>query len=210
MTQFEGIEPVPEEHIENSKLQNAMLFELSMVRAENLLDGNDAPDWDSCLRTASERQRRHYDAELPNKLSQADQDVATLAADNLVAMITAIRANYPDERLEHSPAVPGLGWIASGNGDLSLGPLLIEVKHTNRNFISGDFRQTLMYWLLKYANVIENDDDIWSELLLLNPRRNTALSVRFDYLLDSASSSSTRVELVELLRSIVGQEAEHR
>lgn len=107
----------------------------------------------------------------------------------------------------------GLGWVASGNGDFALGPTLIEVKHTERNFGSGDFRQILMYWLLKYARLkyarsIENNGDFWSEILLLNPRRNTALFLNYAYLLQSASARLNRVELVELLRSAVSQEIE--
>src|SRR5690606_17813126 len=106
-----------------------------------------------CLQKASKRQSRHYDAKIPDELKQCDLDVATHAANNLIAMINSAKANYPNEQLVQSPAIPGLGWIASGNGDFALGPLLIEVKHTGRNFISGDFRQVLMYWLLKYAKV---------------------------------------------------------
>jgi hypothetical protein len=88
--------------------------------------------------------------------------------------------------------------------------MLIEVKHTERNFGSRDFRQVLMYWLLKYSRSVENIDDVWSEILLLNPRRNAALLVSYDYLLRSASARLNRVELVELLRSAVSQEIESR
>jgi hypothetical protein len=103
-----------------------------------------------------------------------------------------------------------MGWIATGTADFSLGSILIEVKHTDRNFVSGDFRQVLMYWILKYASSIEDDVDVWSDCLLLNPRRNSALLVNFNKLLLSASASSSHVELYELLRSIVGQELERR
>jgi len=119
------------------------------------------------------------------------------------------RAN-PDAQVERNPIIPGLGWIASGVGDFSLGSTLIEVKHTDRNFVSGDFRQVLMYWMLKYAKVIETSGEIWLDVLLLNPRRNSALLVKFDYLLRSASAGSSRVELFELLRSIVGQNLDRR
>ena len=84
------------------------------------------------------------------------------------------------------------------------------MKHTDRNFVSGDFRQILMYWLLKYAASIERDVSVWSDCLLLNPRRNSALRVNFNMLLQAASANSNRVELYELLRSIVGQDLERR
>ncbi|HXZ02560.1 MAG TPA: hypothetical protein VEI03_21385, partial [Stellaceae bacterium] len=187
-------------------LQKAMVFELSMVRAESLLSGNGELSWDDCLQLASERQRRHYDARVPDKLEQCDLDIATHAAQNLFVMINRIQNQNPDAQLEKYPVIPGLGWIASGNGDFSLGSLLIEVKHTDRNFVSSDFRQVMMYWLLKYAEAIENSSKVWSDVLLLNPRRNSALLVKFDYLLRSASASASRVELFELLRSIVGQD----
>ena len=103
-----------------------------------------------------------------------------------------------------------MGWIASGTADFCLGNILIEVKHTDRNFVSADFRQVLMYWILKYASSIEVGDDVWLDCLLLNPRRNSALLLNFNKLLVSASASSNRVELYELLRSIVGQELERK
>ncbi|MGV1835103.1 hypothetical protein ACQZ6C_10100 [Rhizobium rhizogenes] len=210
MFAFEGLEPVPDELIEKSRLQKAMLFELSMARAESLLSGDREPSWDQCLQLASKRQRRHYDAKVPDKLEQCDLDVATHAAQNLVVMLNSVQAQNSHAQLKKSPVIPGLSWIASGNGDFSLGSMLIEVKHTDRNFVSGDFRQVLMYWLLKYAAAIENNDEIWSDILLLNPRRNSALLVKFDYLLRSASANSSRVELFELLCSVVGQDLDHR
>ena len=206
MFAFEGIEPIPEELIEKSQLQKAMLFELSMVRAESLLGGDSEPKWGDHIQLASKRQSRHYDAKVPCKLDQYDLDIASHAAHNLVTMINCVQRQNPDADFETAPVIPGLGWIASGNGDFSHGPLLIEVKNTDRNFLSADFRQVLMYWLLKYADAIENEGEVWSEVLLLNPRRNSALLVNFDYLLISASASSNRVELLELLRSMVGQE----
>jgi hypothetical protein len=206
MFSFEGLEPVPDEIVEESKLQKAMLFELSMARAERILSGGDEPSWDDCLQVAAERQRQHYDAIVPDKLKQRDLDVATHAAHNIVVMLTSVQSQNPSELLERRPVIPGLGWIASGVGDFSLGSTLVEVKHTDRNFVSGDFRQVLMYWMLKYAEAIEHRSEVWSDLLLLNPRRNTALLVRFDYLLRSASENSNRVELFELLRSLVGQD----
>ena len=106
--------------------------------------------------------------------------------------------------------IPGLGWIASGVGDFSLGTILIEVKHTDRNFVAGDFRQVLMYWLLRYAASVESGQEAWSDCILLNPRRNTALRINFDYLSRSASVNGSRVELIELIRSVVNKDLDHR
>jgi hypothetical protein len=187
-----------------------MLFELSVARAEIILDGKSEPNWDDCLIVATDRQRRHYDSKVPARLEQCDKDVASHAACNLIAMLMSVQSQHANTPLQRNPAIPGLGWIASGVGDFSLGSILVEVKHTNRNFVSGDFRQVLMYWLLKYAASIQKHDEVWSDCLLLNPRRNSGLLIKFDHLLRSASASSSRVELLELLRSIVGEDLDRR
>ncbi len=207
---FEGLAAVPDELVEQSALQKAMLFELAIARAERLLSGKLEPDWDDCLQVAAKRQGRHYDAKVPAVIAECDMQVAEHSAQNLVEMLRRVQGQHPKFKLEASPAIPGLGWIATGAADFSLGSILIEVKHTDRNFVSGDFRQVLMYWVLKYASSIESELDVWSDCLLLNPRRNSALLVNFDKLLRSASASSSRVEVYELLRSIVGHDLERR
>lgn len=209
MFSFSGISPILNETIETSRLQKAMMFELSMVRAESELRGGVA-SWDECLAVASKRQRLHFDAHIPEILEPSDILIADHAARNLVAMLNSIQAQRPSAILEFSPLIPGLGWVASGNGDFAIGSTLIEIKHTERNFGAGDFRQVLMYWLLRYARTIESSNELWSDVLLLNPRRNAGLLVDFEHLLRSASASSNRVELVELLRSAVGQEFDRR
>ncbi len=207
---FDGLEPVSSELIEESELQKAMLFEIAVARAEFILAGDGNPPWSDCIQTATERQSRHYDAKVPAVVSENDILIAEHAAENLVQMLRRTQRQRPASQLEAGPVIPGMGWIATGKGDFSLGKILIEVKHTNRNFVSGDFRQVLMYWVLKYADAIEHDDDVWSDCLLLNPRRNSALFISFDKLLQSASDNSSRVEICELLRSIVGKDLERR
>jgi len=207
---FDNISPLPESLIEKTSLQKSMLFELSVVRAEGIIHGDQLADWNKYLHFASQRQSRHYDARIPKSLNNQDISLAEHAAQNLVSMLASMQAQRPGVVLEHGPLIPGLGWIASGQGDFALGSMLIEVKHTERNFGSGDLRQVLMYWLLKYARSIENSGEYWSEVLLINPRRNAALRIEYDYLLRSASAHLNRVELLELLRSLVNQEAERR
>ncbi len=210
MFSFEHIVAIPEMLIQQTQLQKAMLFELSFARAEGILRGDEIANWTDYLHSASQRQRLHFDASIPTEVSEGDLAIAEHSARNLVSMLASIQAQRPGKALVQSPVIPGLGWVASGRGDFSLGQMLIEVKHTERNFGSGDFRQILIYWLLKYAGSIENDGDVWSEILLLNPRRNSALLLNYDYLLQSASARSTRVELLELLRSALRGETERR
>ncbi|QDL91083.1 hypothetical protein FDP22_04350 [Paroceanicella profunda] len=210
MFSFQGIEALSDELVDESQLHKAMLFELSMARAERLLQDDDAPSWDDVLRVAVERQRQHFDAKIPDEIVQHDKELATHAASNLVAMLRSAQEQHPDVTLSIAPPIPGLGWIASGTGDFELGTILIEVKHTDRNFMARDFRQVLMYWLLKYSATIERGEDIWTDCLFLNPRRNSGLLFNFDKVLHSASASSNRVELLELLRSVVGDEFARR
>lgn len=205
---FDGIQAVPDDLVEQSNLLKAMLFELAVARAEQLLAGGSEPDWNGCLDVAARRQIRHYDAKIPKALAKCDMEIAECAAQNLVEMLGRVREQNTGFELEKNPSIPGLGWIASGNADFSIGNILIEVKHTDRNFVSGDFRQVLMYWLLKYSAAIESNASVWTDCLLLNPRRNSALRVNFNFLLNSASANSNRVELYELLRSLVGEDLE--
>ncbi len=210
MFTFDEIEPLSDARVAESHLHKSMLFELSMARAERLLESGKEPRWDDVLAVAVERQRKHFDAEIPDQLEQVDIDLSEHAANNLVHMLCRVREQHEGSEFLISPTIPGLGWIASGFGDFSLGGILIEVKHTDRNFRSGDFRQVLMYWLLKYSATIERDEDVWAKCLLLNPRRNAGLCFNFDEVLYSASASSNRVELLELLRSIIGEDLAHR
>jgi hypothetical protein len=205
---FNSIAALPDALVQASQLQHSMLFELSVARAEKILAGVVVPDWQACLRTAINRQQRHFDARIPSELFESDMKLADWAAQNLVLMLRSVMDQQPTHKLVQSPFIPGLGWISSGHGDFALGPILIEIKHTNRNFVANDFRQVLIYWILKYAEYLENDKEIWSKCLLLNPRRNSALLVDFDYLLKSASPGLNRIELYQLLRSIVGHDTD--
>lgn len=200
--QFSGLAPIDNELIEKSKLQRAMLFELSVARAELSLQRDVEPDWNECISIASDRQSRHYDVRRLDEIEEVDHRAAEWAAQNLVSMLERVSQKQGSPILSR-PVIPGMGWIASGTGDFEIGNILVEVKNTDRNFIAGDFRQVLMYWLLKYASAIEGEEMVWTDCLLINPRRNCGLSINFDTLLQSASSNSNRIELCEMLRSIV-------
>ncbi|MGN7929377.1 hypothetical protein [Sphingopyxis sp. 22461] len=210
MFHFEEIAPIHDSLVVSSALQPSMLFELSVVRAEAILSGNENPDWPTYLDVAVKRQSRHFDAKIPSALYENDVEIAELAARNLVTMLRGIERQNQPHQLSSNPFVPGLGWIASGVGDFALGNILIEVKHTDRNFIAGDFRQVLIYWILKYVSYLERDDEVWTDFILINPRRNSALSLNFDYLIKAASPNLSRLEIYEQFRSIVGGEAETR
>lgn len=187
-----------------------MLFELAIARAERRLAGHLGPDWENWSQIAPMRQSHHADAKVPVTIADCDRQVAERSTQNLVAMLISVKEQDPEAKLEASPTIPGMGWIATGAADFSLCSILVEVKHTDLKFVSGDFRQVLMYWVLNYASSIEGDADVWSDCLLLIPWRNSALRVSFSKLLRSASASPSCVELYKLLRSVVGQDLERR
>lgn len=173
--------PVSHEDVEASGLSPAMLFELAVALAEQLLSSA-AVDWDSALATAVGRQRRHFDARVPAAIEAIDQGVAFQVAENLASMLRAAVVQDQPLELAVAPPIPGYQWIASSIGDFSVGATLIEVKCTGRNFSSADYRQVLMYWLLSYASALERGTSEWARVILMNPRRCFSLTMEADEL----------------------------
>lgn len=195
---------LPDLLIRTSSLNRAMLFEVAFARAEQLIAGSQS-DWGACLQVATARQRRHFDANLPERLSSADVEVAEHVASNLWSSLQYLMAKYNDEVLISSPAILGFQWIASGTGDFSLGQRLIEIKCSNRHFSSADYRQVVMYWLLSYAAAIESKTEEWENLILLNPRMNYVLELSFEEVVTTIAAGRSKVELLELLGTMVGK-----
>lgn len=204
---FNEVEAVPEELVKASTLKRAMLFETAFARGEQLLNGITSADWNDCLKVATQRQRRHFDAILPDALMDADIVVADWVGKNLAHMLSLIHANESGDKLISSPEISGYQWIASGKGDFSVGPKLIEVKCTNKNFGSADYRQILMYWVLSYASAIEHDIPEWTNCILLNPRLNHVVEIPFNNIIEVTAAGRSKVEILELFSSIVGDYA---
>ena len=200
-----GIEAVPYELVNASSLRRAMLFEVAFARGQQILNGQTEFDWDECLKVATIRQRRHYDALLPDSLGEVDMAVADWVGRNLAQMLDQVRFNYPSDELIHAPPLAGYQWISSSEGDFSLGTQLIEVKCTNRNFGSADLRQVLMYWLLSYASSIERDSNEWKKCTLMNPRLNHMVQISFDEIIDLSSAGRSKVEILEMFSFVVGE-----
>jgi len=150
-----------------------------------------------------ERQKEHFDAKIPQSLSEIDKEVSLWVAHNLFAMLEEFQNPVASE-LIRAPRIPGYQWIASGVGDFSIGATLIEVKCTNRHFSSSDYRQILMYWLLSYCAAIESGKQQWSMGILANPRLNIFVKFSFDELINIAGGGKSKVELVELFSAILG------
>ncbi|MCF6319729.1 MAG: hypothetical protein L3J83_10725, partial [Proteobacteria bacterium] len=62
---FPSLTSLPDEHVQLSTLQQAMLFEIAFARAEQILNGCVKANWDYCLNVAIRRQRHHFDAQIP-------------------------------------------------------------------------------------------------------------------------------------------------
>lgn len=204
-----GCSPLPPDLIAGSNLERAMLFEIAIAAGEQLLK-SDSIVWDTCLEAAVARQKRHFDAKLPESLSPADKAAAEWVAKNLVVMLRGINLESDSGSFVQSPAIPGYQWIASGTGDFSIGTKLIEVKCTGRHFSSSDYRQIVMYWLLGYASSVESDTPEWTEGILMNPRLNHVIRFSFNKIINVIGAGKSKVELLELFSSMVGDHNFHK
>ncbi|WP_313271705.1 hypothetical protein [Stenotrophomonas sp.] len=200
-SQHSTCQPVPEADVAACKLQHAMLFELAFAVGEMLIEDGEV-DWTICLEIAIGRQRRHFDAKIPSDVPEHDKGVALHVGENLASMLRELAQSSPDQ-IVSSPSVPGFQWIASGNGDFSIGPRLIEVKCAGRNFTAPDYRQLTMYWLLSYARAIETDGPEWQEGILLNPRTAKYVNFRFDDLLRIVGAGRTKADILALFASLI-------
>lgn len=196
---------LPDELVRSSDLGPAMLFEIAFARGEQLIAGIEIADWEACLNNAVERQRRYFDAKLPDALAVADKTVADWVANNLFLMLSRIQETSKDHTLVQSPKIPGYQWIASGSGDFSLGTRLIEIKCTNKHFSASDYRQIVMYWLLSYASSIEKETPEWTNGILINPRLNYALELSFNDIIAVIGAGRSKIEILELFSSVVGE-----
>ena len=185
-----------------------MLFEIAVAVAEQLITGDGSVDWEACLDTAVRRQREHFDARLPSTLSATDKDVSLRVARNLATMLRHLQAESGGEILTHSPFIPGYQWIASSNGDFSLGSNLIEVKCTNKHFSSADYRQIMMYWLLGYSAALEGGMQEWSGGILVNPRLNLIVSFTFTEIIEVIAAGRSKVELLGVFSAMVERPAQ--
>lgn len=193
---------LPEKLLKSSSLPRPMLFELAYSVAENMLSGDEV-NWENCLLSAYERQRKYFDAKFPENFNYVDLNIAELVGGNLAKMLQDLASSHSPS-LATAPKIPGLEWIASGSGDFSLGDRLVEVKCTAKRFSSADYRQVAIYWLLSYAAAIEGRGSEWREFVLLNPRSGAKVQLDFDRFLSVISSGRTKVDILQLFQSLVG------
>lgn len=197
------VEPLRQELVLQSTLQRAMLFELGYTVGEQILQGEPSIDWAKCLSETLRRQRAYFDARLPDRLTALDRSLAEAVGRNLASSMTDM-SRASGQPIVIRPAIPGLEWIANGQGDFCLGSTLIEVKCTARHFSSADYRQVAIYWLLSYAASIERRGTEWQDFVLLNPRSGIKVSMQFNTFLSIISSGRTKVDILQLFQALVG------
>jgi hypothetical protein len=84
--QVPACEAVSSDLVSASSLQKAMLFEVAVAAAEQLITDHGAIDWDACLSVALQRQRKHFDAKLTSHLSAIDKEISLRVATNLAVI----------------------------------------------------------------------------------------------------------------------------
>lgn len=105
----------------------------------------------------------------------AAEDLAPLSGDeedearNLCYRITHFFANVLHSRPDFFPNFPGCGFLYPSQGDIRTETTLFEVKSGERQFISPDLRQLLVYSAANFAA----KGNLIREIGLLNPRMGT-------------------------------------
>ena len=193
--------------LSQSSINRAMLFEIAVARAE-LKITNPTSSWEECLQIAIDRQRRYYDAQLISSLTNHDQTIADIVSDNLVSVLSHISQKEGKE-INISPSIPGFLWISNSKGDFAIGESLIEVKCSNKNFSSADYRQIILYWLLSYIGSIEKNNSEWKKCFLINPRLNTAVELNFDHLISFVSAGLPKTEIFSLFDTLVKRQYDY-
>lgn len=210
MFHFNSVSPLDEALIAQTFQQKSMLFEIAVAHAELAIVGGTGPSLSESVRVAAERQKLHFDAKPPQQLSEVDEAIVAKVSSNLTHMLSDFVTQRGSSGVTVRPLIPGFGWIGSGSGDFSIDDVLVEVKNTDRNFTSNDYRQILMYWCLSYSKGIETGAIVWSKYLLINPRLNRSVYGSFDDLIEAASGGLSRVEVYEYLRTIITTSSEVR
>jgi hypothetical protein len=99
----EGCQAVPTNLIASSPLQHAMLFEIAIAAGEQLLDGNNAINIADAIELATRRQKRHFDAKIPQNITAADEAIIDRVANNLVRILKDVGGGLDAEIIKSPP-----------------------------------------------------------------------------------------------------------
>ena len=78
------------------------------------------------------------------------------------------------------------------------------MKWTGKLFLSADYRQVAIYWLLSYAASVEGRGEKWHDFISLNPSSGDKLTMQFDELLSLVGGGRTKIDALQLLWSLIG------
>jgi len=195
-------EPISLNLIKSTNLQPAMLFELGYSAGEQLIEFGEI-DWEKCFHSAVQRQKLFYDAVTPSYLADNDKKIAEKIGENIANTLIKLSSGSKKD-IQFSPTIPGIEWIATSQGDFSIGATLIEIKCTNRRFSAADYRQISIYWLLSYAASLESKIQEWENVILFNPRLGSLVKFNFNSFINIISSGRTKLEILQLFISIIG------
>ena len=191
-----GCEAIPVELVKESSLQRAMLFEIAVAVAEMIRWEREEFDLNVCILRAIQRQKKYYDAKLSETLTDSDRNVVFRVANNLNTMLDSVECIH-GSAVVSEPRIPGFGWISNSVGDYACDTCIVEVKCSGRPFSSADYRQVTIYWLLAYLQALEAQTAHWDAVVLLNPRMNVMVDLKFQDLLTVISGGRTRLEIVQ-------------
>jgi len=195
--------------LDRSTLQRAMLFELAVAIAEDQLQAPGNIGWEQCLARAGARQRRFFDANIPTLLTEEDRRVAAQVANNLLIGIAEI-ADGEDDEVIAMPRIPGYRWIATGEGDFATKGTIIEVKCSSKRFSSADYRQIVIYWLLKHIYSAEFGGLAWNNGVLINPRLCLLVEFPFKHLVELIAFDSSVISVTDKFASVITDRIEDR
>lgn len=198
-----GIKAIDESLIQQSSLRASVLFEFSYVIAEKKLNGKDV-NYNQCFDIAVEKQNRYYDYVANGEIiTDLEIKIGSSVATNLVGILKNISERKRKDIIV-SPYISGYEWIANSRGDFSIGDSLIEVKCSNKNFSSLDYRQILIYFLLNYIKTLSSSTETcYQTLILVNPRLNKVVEFNADDLLFDVSAGRSKIEVIQQFFTII-------
>lgn len=128
-------------------------------------------------------------------------DLETRYVTAMLARYDAFESQYVSAEIEYCVRLPGMGFLAGMETDISAERTLFEVKTVTRNFGSKDLRQLFVYLAIDYIA----GDRRWSHAGLFNPRAATSAVFEppklLEYLSAGQSASTVYARIADFLDS---------
>ena len=138
----------------------------------------------------------------PKSLSEVELNEGILLGRRYGALYQAFG---DDLKVAYCPSIPGAGFLASTEADISINDTLIEVKTTTRPPSGQDIKQLIVYLALD-ASAHRNQ---WARVGIFNPRRGMLHCVETDALLFQLSGGRLRPDVLADLLAFVQSHEPH-